>query len=64
MYVARRNGEIYGLWTVKQSPGQEELSDSHPDILAFRAKAEDDARKPSKMDTLEERIVALEIKVK
>ena len=37
MFVDRNTGVIYGTWTVRQWPGQEELPDDHPDILAFRA---------------------------
>lgn len=35
MFVARRqDGTIYGMWTVRQFDGQEELPDDHPDVLA------------------------------
>ena len=30
------DGSIYGLWTVRQAEGQEELPDDHADVLAFR----------------------------
>ena len=36
-FVGRReDNSIYGLWTVKQFDGQEELADDHPDVVAFR----------------------------
>lgn len=36
-YVSRRDdGSIYGLFTVRQHPGQEELADDHADVVAFR----------------------------
>lgn len=35
-FIGRReDGSIYGLWTVRQWPDQEELSDTHPDVQAF-----------------------------
>lgn len=38
MFVARHpDNSIYGLWTVRQWPGQEELADNHPDVVAFLA---------------------------
>jgi len=38
MFIGRRaDTSIYGLWTVRQFPGQEELPDTHPDVVAFLA---------------------------
>ena len=38
MFVGRNpDGTIYGLWTVRQFFGQEELQDSDPEVLAFIA---------------------------
>lgn len=38
MFVSRRDdGAIYGMWTVRQHAGQEELPEDHPDVVAFRA---------------------------
>lgn len=35
MFVARRqDNTIYGMWTVRQFPGQEELPDNEPEVLA------------------------------
>lgn len=31
------DNSIYGTWMVKQWAGQEELSDDHPDVVAFLA---------------------------
>lgn len=36
-FVGRRSDHsIYGLWTVRQFDGQEELPDDHPEVAAFR----------------------------
>ena len=36
-FVARRpDTSIYGCWTVRQFDGQEELDESHPEVMAFR----------------------------
>jgi predicted RNA-binding protein associated with RNAse of E/G family len=36
MFVGRRlDGTIYGLWTVRQWDGQEELADNSPEVVAF-----------------------------
>jgi hypothetical protein len=36
-FVGRRGDtSIYGLWTVRQTPGQEELPDDDPEVIAFR----------------------------
>jgi hypothetical protein len=36
MFVGRRpDGAIYGLWTVRQSQGQEELLDDHAEVRSF-----------------------------
>lgn len=36
VFVARRpDGSIYGVWTVRQFEGQEELLHDHPQVLAF-----------------------------
>ena len=38
MFIARRgDSSIYGCWTVRQFPDQEELPDDHPEIVAFLA---------------------------
>lgn len=37
-FIGRRgDNSIYGIWTVRQFEGQEELPDDHADVLAFRA---------------------------
>lgn len=36
MFVGRKeDGSIYGLWTVRQWDGQEELADDNPEVVAF-----------------------------
>lgn len=36
MFIGRnQDGSIYGLWTVRQWVGQEELADTNPDVVAF-----------------------------
>ena len=36
MFIGRNaDGTIYGLWTVRQWDGQEELADGSPEIIAF-----------------------------
>lgn len=58
MFVSRRgDGSIFGVWTVKQSAGQEELPDSHPDVVAFmnpppdpRRAADETERAAAKLD--------------
>ena len=35
MFIGRNDGVIFGLWTVQQFEGQEELPDDHPDVIAF-----------------------------
>lgn len=38
MFVGRNpDGTIYGLWTVRQFPGQEELPADNPEVVAFLA---------------------------
>jgi hypothetical protein len=38
MFIGRRpDGTIYGLWTVRQWVGQEELPDNAPEVVAFLA---------------------------
>ena len=42
MFIGRKNGTIYGCWSSRQPddadhPGQEEVADNHPDVLAFIA---------------------------
>lgn len=45
MFVDRRaDGSIYGTWTVKQFPGQEELADNNPEVVAFLAPKPPDPR--------------------
>jgi hypothetical protein len=35
MFIGRNpDGTIYGLWTVRQWEGHEELPDNHPDVIA------------------------------
>lgn len=37
MFVSRReDGSIFGAWSTAQYDGQEELPDTHPDVVAFR----------------------------
>lgn len=39
MFIGRRNdNSIYGLWTVRQWPGQEEKPDNDAEVLAFMSK--------------------------
>lgn len=41
MFIGRREDRtIFGLWTVRQHEGQEELPDDHPDVVAFIAAQE------------------------
>lgn len=37
MFVDRVNGAVSAVYATRQRPGQEELSESHADIVAFRA---------------------------
>ena len=42
MFIGRKNNVIYGCWSSRQPddadhPGQEEVADNHPDVLAFLA---------------------------
>lgn len=42
MWIGRKAGVIYGAWTSRQAddadhPGQEEVADNHPDLVAFQA---------------------------
>lgn len=38
MYIGRKgDNSIYGCWTVRQWPGQEELPDDDLEVLAFNA---------------------------
>ena len=40
MFVGRRDDRtIYGLWSVRQWEGQDELADDHADVVAFRNRA-------------------------
>ncbi len=58
MFVARRDDmTIYGCWTVRQFPGQEELPDDHPHIAAFLAPKP--AIDQSDLDLVEKRLKAL-----
>lgn len=42
MFVERRaDNTIYGAWSVRQRPGQEELSDNAPELIAFLNPAPD-----------------------
>lgn len=53
MYVSRRqDGTIYGAWTVRQHPGQEELADESAELVAFLTPAAP-AKKPTLDDVLE-----------
>lgn len=37
-FIGRRgDNSIYGVWSVQQAPGQEELPDDHAEVVAFRA---------------------------
>lgn len=37
-FIGRRgDNSIYGIWTIQQAPGQEELPDNDPAVVAFRA---------------------------
>jgi hypothetical protein len=46
MFVARQqDGTIYGIWTVRQWDGQEELPDDHADVIAFGQPSERDVIK-------------------
>jgi len=38
MFVERSAGAIVGIFSVRQYPGQEELSDDHPDLVALALK--------------------------
>lgn len=45
MFVARNpDNSIYGLWSVRQFPGQEELPESNPEVIAFLAPKTPDPR--------------------
>lgn len=64
MFIGRRqDGSIYGLWTVKQWDGQEELPDGAAEVVAFV-----DAQKmrmvaaQERTKALEDRVTALESK--
>lgn len=36
MFIGRKeDGTIYGIWTVKQWEGQEELPDDNSEVMAF-----------------------------
>lgn len=35
MFVDRKDGVIYGTWTVRQWKDQEELPDDHAEVVAF-----------------------------
>lgn len=57
MFIGRKNGAIYGTWTVRQWPDQEDLADDHPDLVAFLA-----AKPPidlSNVDNIEKSLKAL-----
>ena len=65
MWVGRKNGEIYGTWTVRQPndehhTGMEELPDDHPDVVAFVNRLLPIT--VDKVAALETRIAALESK--
>lgn len=64
MYIGRnKDGSIYGLWTVRQWDGQEELPDDAPDVAAFNeAQAAKMTAAKEQSRTLEARIAALEQK--
>lgn len=41
LFIGRReDGTIYGLWTVRQWEGQEELLEEDPEVVAFRNRPE------------------------
>jgi hypothetical protein len=66
MFIGRRpDGTIYGAWTCQQPQdadhlGIEEVSDDHPDLVAFITR---DISQP-KVPTLEERVAALEARAR
>lgn len=52
VFVGRKGGAIYGLWTVCQWAGQETLRDDDPEVVAFRE------RKPPERST-EQKVEAM-----
>lgn len=65
MFIGRRpDGTVYGVFMARQvndadHPGMEEVSDTHPDVIAFRNR-----RRPSQdIVPLETRLAALEAEV-
>ena len=60
MWIGRRlDGTVYGAWTNKQPadehhPGMEEVSDNHPDVIAFMNRP-----RPSIIDPVDELRLAL-----
>ena len=60
MFVSRRqDGSIYGRWATRQFAEQEELAESHPDLIALR---DAEAARP-KPPTVEQRLAALETRL-
>jgi hypothetical protein len=57
MFIGRReDGTIYGLWSVQQWEGQEELADDHTDIVAFNTpspRAEIASKRAAALDALQ-----------
>jgi len=46
-FIGRREDHsIYGLWSVRQWPGQEWLAEDHTDVVAARAAAQPPERSP------------------
>lgn len=61
MFIGRKeDGTIYGLWTVKQWKGQEELPADHPEVAGFTAEQEErlQAMQSSKASSLVAEILA------
>ena len=65
-FIGRKsNGTVYGVWTQRQPDDPdhanlEEVEEDHPDVVAFRTRPMPSAGRK----TLEERLAALEEKVK
>ena len=57
-FIGRRaDNSIYGVWTVRQWAGQEELPDTHADVIAFTLPPP--PRDRSNVDNLEKTLKAL-----
>lgn len=64
MFIGRnKDGSIYGLWTVKQWDGQEELPDDAAEVAAFvGAQKMRMVAAQERTRSLEDRVTALESK--